>query len=596
MKNPYVLLIAPPTDLLGMPSLGLGILKAGLVKRNIACRIIYTNRIFLDAMGIELYQDMLKGFFNNLIIECLFAPLAHEGLAVIRAEDLKGAEMPAELREYHRILGALNTDLSDQILQEGQNRCRRFVKTCAEEIIQLHPKILGFSNSFMTTNAAIAIGREVKQSLRDVLYVVGGSNCQGTMGEELAKAVSIIDYVFQGDADNDFPDFCERYISNRVLPPSKLIKCLPVLDLDTAQVPDHSDFFKQPGMAQQSAILSFESSRGCSWGQKNRCKFCGESEDLSYRLKSPERMIEELFNLRETYPDVKTFFAADAIFPETYIKDVLPRLIDGNFNRKLICETRAHLSPEQIALMKKCGIDRILVGIESLSTRILKILNKGSSALNNIRLLRDCLEIGVDVVWLLMLGIPGDRAEDYEEQFLMLPWIEHLMPPSIGLMRIQRFSPFFENPESSGITGVQPLPVYRHAFPDTMDTNRLAYYFNASYPSDARNNSILMSSLIHQVRSWQEKWRNTPAPELSVRSIDTDKWEVRDTRTCAIASSEVIDAEEYLLLKKCRQGLFLDLKPFGRLVNRLLEKNYLLRVDGRLLSLVCEAPSFDHKA
>lgn len=597
MNNPEVVLVAPPIDLIGMPSLAVGLLKACLIKRNITCKAIYTNRIFLDLMGDAFYQDFIKDVLSCLIIECLFAPLAHEGFAVVKAEDLNREEMPEKLREYHRIVGPERSDLSDQMLQESQTRCRRFVKTISDKIISLHPKILGFSNSFMSTNAAIAIGHEVKRTLPDVIYVVGGTNCQGIMGEEISRTVSIIDYVFQGDSDHTFPDFCERYLCDKYLPPAKLIKCSPTRDPGSLPVPDYSDFFEQPGLDPQSVILSFESSRGCWWGEKHRCKFCGESEgDLSYRFKSPERIIDELFSLRATYPDVKTFFATDAIFPESYFKDVLPCLIKGNFNRKLNYETKAHISPEQIAVMKKCGLDRILVGIESLSTRLLKILDKGTSALNNIRLLRNCLEGGVQVIWLFMMGIPGDSAEDYEEQLLLLPWLEHLMPPKINPMRIQRFSPFFEAHESNGITRIQALAAYKYAFPETMDLERLAYFFTAEYRSEARINPGLMSRLIHRLTVWQERWwRSSPAPELSVHQADTDRWEVRDTRTCAEAESQMLDAEEYMLLKKCRKGIPIDLLPSDSSADRLLKNGYLVKVDGRLLSVVCEISSHKNK-
>jgi ribosomal peptide maturation radical SAM protein 1 len=592
MSDHDVILVASPIDLLNIPSLAVGTLKACLTGRKISCKAIYSNLIFINEMGHSAYQELFKGLLYNILIECLFAPLAHEGFPIVKADDLNHQEMPEELRQYYHILGTLKTGITDSMLKEGSDKCRRFIKTLADKIVESQPKIIGFSNSYLSTNVAIALGREVKRLSPRVVYVVGGANCHGTMGEELVKSALNIDYVFQGDSDDTFPDFCERYLNDGFLPPSRVIKSTHLTDLDMLPVPDYSDLFDQPGAAPQTTILSFESSRGCWWGEKNRCKFCSESEgDLAYRTKSSEHMIEELFSLSKMYPEVKIYMATDAISPESFFRDVLPHLIDGNFNKKLICETRVNLTPGQITMMKKCGLDRIQVGIESLSTRLLKILNKGTSALNNIRFLRDCREGGVQVIWLFMVGIPGDSNEDYADQLRIIPWIEHLIPPEIAPMRIQRFSPFFENPEKNGITKIQPLTAYKYAFPATMDINRLAYYFRAEYPSCSRNNPELMSQLVRQIKVWQDRWRHSPVPELSLRQVETNKWEIRDTRSWAVTKSLVLDEDEYLILKRCRKGILTANLPSSPTISRLLEYGYLLQVDDRLLSVVCDMPS-----
>ena len=453
----------------------------------------------------------------------------------------------------------------------------------------LQPKIIGFSNTFLQTNTSVALGKAVKKILPDTIYVVGGNNCEGAMGEEIAHAVGIIDYVFQGEADFEFADFCQNYLENNILPEEKLIVCSTPDNLDAVPVPDYSDFFEQGGIPHNSVTLSFESSRGCWWSYKNQCKFCGESAlNTGYRFKNPEKMVNELCQTREKYPEVQNFFATDSIFPQTYFKDFLPKLAQSNFDGKIIYKTHANLTYEQIALMKKVGIFRIMPGIESLSTRLLKMLNKSTNAVTNIRLLRNCREFDIYVAWLLLVGIPGDCAFDYEEQLQLMPIIQHLAPPKITPIRIQRSSPYFEDAATYGITDIKPLKAYEYAFPESIDIIRLAYYFVAKYPSESRERPEILKPLKRQLDRWQEQWMQENAPELSIQPIGKNQWMVKDTRDCAKVSTQMLNHDDYALLKQCRPGVSAELIRSNDRVKRLLHFGYLIEVDNKLLSVVCE--------
>ena len=107
-----------------------------------------------------------------------------------------------------------------------------------KRIALLQPKIIGFSNTIQQTNFSIAIARALKKRLPNSIYVMGGDNCNGEMGEELAASIEIFDYIFQGEADLEFSYFCKNYLCNGVLPTEKLIRCSPLENLDAALIPD----------------------------------------------------------------------------------------------------------------------------------------------------------------------------------------------------------------------------------------------------------------------------------------------------------------------------------------------------------------------
>lgn len=590
MNNVPVVLVAPPSDHYGMPSLAVSLLKASLEKRGISCKAIYANILFHETIGLTLYEELCNGMLNNLLLECLFAPMAHDMPAQISIKGLNGNEIPEYLHDFFQTIGGVNKNITQAKYSKAEALCNKFINILANKIVYFRPKIIGFSNTFQQTNVSIALAKKIKQILPDTIFVIGGNNCEGAMGKEIADSVEIIDYVFQGEADFKFADFCQNYLENNILPEEKIINCPPSYNLDAVATPDYSDFFEQCNIPHKSVTLSFESSRGCWWGHKNQCKFCGESAlTIRFRSKHPEQMIDELCQFQEKYPDVLNFFATDSIFPHTYFKDFLPKLSESNFHGKIIYETKANLTYEELTLLKKAGICRIMPGIESLSTRLLKMLNKGTNALTNIRLLRNCRELDINVAWLLLVGIPRDRASDYEEQLQLIPVIQHLAPPRITPIRIQRSSPYFREAETWGITEIKPLKAYEYAFPDSIDITNMAYYFVARYPSESRERPGILAPLKRQLDRWLEKWLKEDVPELSIHQTAGDKWMIKDTRDFAKAPKQELGDDDYNLLKQCREGIYSkDIRSEDR-VKRLLNFGYLVEIDDRILSVVCES-------
>lgn len=108
----------------------------------------------------------------------------------------------------------------------------------------------------------------------------------------------------------------------------------------------------------------------------------------------------------------------------------------------------------------------VQMGIESLSDDVLRLMGKGSGALQNTRLLRWCAEESVRPSWNVIYNIPGERSEGYASMMRLLPHLEHLRPPNgCSRMSLDRFSPFFEQADRHDITAVRPLAPYRYLYP-----------------------------------------------------------------------------------------------------------------------------------
>ena len=88
--------------------------------------------------------------------------------------------------------------------------------------------------------------------------------------------------------------------------PDGEIACGSVRDLDRLPYPEFGDYFQRLGHSplsnQIDPLLLFESARGCWWGAKTQCTFCGlNGGSIGFRSKSALRVIDELRYLRRTH-------------------------------------------------------------------------------------------------------------------------------------------------------------------------------------------------------------------------------------------------------------------------------------------------------
>src|SRR5262249_26316977 len=104
--------------------------------------------------------------------------------------------------------------------------------------------------------------------------------------------------------------------------------------LDALPDPDYDEFYEDAARFrldrdpswQERVVLNFEASRGCWWGQKKHCTFCGLNADgMAFRLKAPERVLATMRHLSERYR-FQHLQATDNILAMSYWKTLLPRL------------------------------------------------------------------------------------------------------------------------------------------------------------------------------------------------------------------------------------------------------------------------------
>ncbi len=516
-----VLLVNMPFAALFRPSIALSLLKAGLERENISTRIEYFTIRFAEKIGTSLYIKIANQNPkpSDLVGEWIFS------------ESLLGKETLNVSKFIQEILRNENVDEQFiQDLKQTKSKVENFLEKCLTQVLSHKPLIVGFTSVFHQQLASLALTKRIKEKSPDTWIVFGGANCEGAMGAEVARQFSFVDAVVSGEGDIVFPQLVKRMLqkksyddlrgvytsrnTNSLPADHRYLSATSVRDMDSLPVPAYNDYFEQMNNSEldiyyQPRIL-FESSRGCWWGERSHCTFCGlNGETIAYRSKSQQRALDELIHLKNKYPNCP-ISAVDNILDMKYFKELVPELAKRQLNLELFYEVKANLRKEQVRLLRDCGITSVQPGVESLSTKVLQLMGKGIRGLQNIQLLKWCKEFGVHPSWNILWGFPGEPEDEYERMAGIIPLIVHLPPPeSCGKIRLDRFSPNFEYADKFGFVNVQPYPAYHHIYPFHLnELSNLAYYFTYDY-RDPQDVESYTRSLANQIDLWEESYNSS---------------------------------------------------------------------------------------
>jgi len=234
---------------------------------------------------------------------------------------------------------------------------------------------------------------------------------------------------------------------------------------------------------------------------------------MKFRAKSTGRVLSELAELATRYRSFQ-FEAVDNILDNSYFHQFFPRLIESRADYRFFYEVKANLTRDKLKTLSQGGVYRIQPGIESLSTRILNLMRKGVSAIQNVNTLRWALYHKITVAWNLLWGFPGEKPDDYRQQLTVIKQIVHLQPPgSEGRIWMERFSPIYRDRDLFHARFVRPEASYSHVYPSCFDLDRIAYFFDYEFVDTMPDSSF--EDTVAAVRQWREAWNNTPRPTLT---------------------------------------------------------------------------------
>jgi ribosomal peptide maturation radical SAM protein 1 len=563
-----------PFGPLFLPSIGLSLLKAGLTNHNIHSKILYFTLKFAKLIGTSLYESISNGrpAVYDLLGEWLFGSVlfhANEtGIEGYINDVLKG-HSPAH-RATHKDWHKPASENFIQDILAIRSQVENFLDECLEETLSYQPRLVAFTSIFQQHLAALSLAKRLKAKAPETFIVLGGANCEGVMGIEVIRQFPFVDATISGEGDIIFPELVQRFLEEKSIYDlqgvftrdnieglslqNKPLNAPSVSHMDTLPFPDYDDFFEQleiSGLAVDEAhqpMLLFETSRGCWWGERSQCTFCGlNGDNMMYRSKSAERSLKELLYLTNKYPNCPVW-AVDNILDMKYFKDFIPKLAALQLEIGLFYEVKANLRKDQLRLLKEAKIDGIQPGIESLSSHVLAMMRKGCKGIQNIQILKWCKELGVYPSWNLLWGFPGEPPDEYTRMAELIPLITHLPPPeAAATIRLDRFSPNFEKSDYYGFVNVKPYPSYNYIYPfDSQAVTNLAYYFTFEY-SQLQDIDSYTKPVAEQIAVWQEVYETS-----DLFSVDKGtELLIVDLRPIARKPTQILTGIERVLYVAC---------------------------------------------
>ena len=522
-------LISMPWPLANRPSIQLGTLKA-FIKSKAAEVKTDCYHLYLEVgnlLGLKTYNDIAE---RTWVAESIYAYLLNPEKRP-EIEDLVG-------KEY------------------GSKRKRRTpdLKTISSQIKRLHQErhlnldwssydLIGFSICLAQLTSSLYMIKQIRRDHPHCPIAVGGSSCAGELGYSLLANVPEIDFVVSGEGELPLISLIDRikkgdlkgHDSDGLFWRDEQghisgggFKQLP--DLKELRPPDYTDYFEQ--LSRQSRVsnliphLPMETSRGCWWhrlksGSVDRaCKFCNLNlQWRGYRSKKPIQVAGEMEELAGKHSSLKFSFV-DNILDSRKLKHLFKSIGDLDRSFEIFTELRASVSRDDLIQMRRAGVNQVQIGVEALSTRLLRKINKGTTAIQNIEIMKHCEELGIKHSSNLMLGFPTSDANDVEETLNNLKFVLPYRPLRKVRFWLGQNSPVDLQPEQFGISRIANHPYYQRLLPDSLADSLCLMV--KTYMGDRTKQRKLWRPVAREITNWQNLYDSLrrdhhPVPLLGYR-------------------------------------------------------------------------------
>jgi ribosomal peptide maturation radical SAM protein 1 len=511
-KHFHAALVSTPWPLFNRPSIQLGALKAYLAREMPALQVSSFHFYLTVAarIGYSTYQALCE---RTWLAESVYAALMYPRRtdrieALFRRESVGNAELAGiDFRELVARVGRVSKSLV------GGVDWRRF-------------GLVGFSLSLCQLTSSLYFIRQVRRASPDTFIVVGGSTFSGTAARRLAAGFVEIDAVVQGEGELPLTAILAQLVEKGRVACSvpgvvtrhdhhveTRFSQLP--SLDRLPVPDYDDYFallgKLPPARRFFPTLPVEASRGCWWRRPTGtegltgCAFCNLNLQWSgYRSKDPVQVATEVDRLSRRYQLLSLAFM-DNVLPLKGVDRLFEKLTALGRDFKFFAEIRAGFSVTSLSAMAAAGVEEVQVGVEALSTRLLQKLNKGTSAIENLEIMKNCEALGIKSRSNLIVQFPGSDARDVAQTLAALEFAMVFRPLRVVGFWLGCGSPVWTDPEKYGVTLLGNHRHYAALFPEPI-FRELAFMIQ-SYRGDMVRQRRLWQPVKKKVRQWQRTYQ-----------------------------------------------------------------------------------------
>lgn len=406
-----------------MPPLGLAYLSAFLKSRGVRVEV-------LDA-SIALYHavdDISKEFWHSNKVYCWY------------------------LTDVYATLPFLSEEVYDN---------------CVRSILSYPAEVIGFSVQNTSALFTLEIIKRIKAKDASRKIILGGPNCHNYSGDEadfklLHDLHLYSDVVVVGEGEATLLDVLRCISAGKPLTrckgvaipfeggfrftgfaePIKQLDKLPFPDLDAYQLNAYTDPKSLP-------ILT---SRGCVM----KCVFCTDTYFWNpYRFRNTGNVFSEISRNKAKYNN-RFFNFNDSLINGNLnnFMAVCGKLLKSKIDIKWAgnCRIDKRLSQNMLKKFKDSGCDYVVVGIESASDKILRLMRKGFTIAEAEQFLRACKDVGIEVDVNWIVGFPGEEEEDFNQTTEFIVRNQDIIKTNtFNMLTVNQFSYLERNKEEFGI-------------------------------------------------------------------------------------------------------------------------------------------------
>ncbi|MBW2975678.1 radical SAM protein [Candidatus Woesearchaeota archaeon] len=303
-------------------------------------------------------------------------------------------------KEYSRSESRDNYYIYEKVLMDKNHKVWKEIQ---DKILDFQPDIIGLTAITAKIDSANIIAKIAKDLLgKNVKVILGGPHANGMLD------------MYPG---YNFGENYDHAITN--IPGLVSLKPNKRLIID----------YEKYSAKNFSSILT---SSGCP----NRCTFCCHSFEKGFYYRSKESVIEEIKEIQTKLGGDIIYVMDDCLFSNPkHFRDITSAMKETGM--KFVAGARLMaLSQEKLRLFKECGGQKIHVGVESGSQRILNAIKKNLKVEEIIKRTKWIRDLKIPYQAFLMVGFPFETLEDLK---LTKKLIEKIRPNFISL---NQFTPY----------------------------------------------------------------------------------------------------------------------------------------------------------
>ncbi|MFY9555487.1 MAG: radical SAM protein, partial [Blastocatellia bacterium] len=528
-----------------------------------------------------------------------------------------------------RLMRRMNEGAEEPLTLRGiahlERRTRRYIEsTIVPQLSRRALNVVGFTLNYYQLHASIYCLRYLRDHFPDYdyLFVFGGAVVSYPKVAEVLQRLGIEGLCVIGEGEGKLelifreilatpvqqrPEMIERLaalhdgiydIQNRTLnlyeadSASLLDLQIP---LERLPLPDLDEYYsslrkvftddEQHDRYRAETWLAMEGTRGCF----AKCDFCDVHTSWSgFRKSTPERIVANLLELARRHRTARVKFMDNVC--DTWAEKYADLLIESKVRITSFMECRVHHPEVFWTKLSLSGVELVQVGIEALSPSLLRAMNKGTRAKQNLLVQKWLKELGVESLSNLISHHPKSNVQQVRETRDIIGLIPHLDRLDFSNLSLQIGTPLDRRltpDERRQLSERQPFEL-----PKSLDQ---FFVLKGEYePPDAWYGAGV-SKAWDELIEWEENFSKRCRPHAFMSSIrcGPDETIIRDGRFGTV-EDHYLEGDTARVHQLCHQGATLEalsremqLPParVQRIVSRLIDRQLLAELEGFYIAL-----------